>query len=61
MQYSDKIPDFPKENRIIYDWLSFTTPDAGTTYPQLWNRNAAVGTWPNPSYETEKNEIQFQF
>ena len=25
MQYSDKIPDFPKENRIIYDWLSFTT------------------------------------
>ena len=36
-------------------WLSFTTPDAGTTYPQLWNRNAAVGTWPNPSYETEKN------
>ncbi len=36
-------------------WLSFTTPDAGTTYPQLWNRNAAVGTWPNPSYEAEKN------
>ncbi len=35
-------------------WLSFTTPDAGTTYPQLWNRNAAVGTWPNPSYEAEK-------
>lgn len=25
MQYSEKIPDFPKENRIIYDWLSFTT------------------------------------
>ena len=36
-------------------WISFTTPDAGTTYPQLWNRNAAVGTWPNPSYEAEKN------
>jgi len=35
-------------------WLSFTTPDNGTTYPQLWNRNAAVGTWPNPSFEAEK-------
>ena len=22
---SNKIPDFPKENRIIYDWVSFTT------------------------------------
>ena len=35
-------------------WLSFTTPDAGTTYPQLWNRNAALNIWPNPSYEAEK-------
>ena len=25
MHYSEKIPDFPKENRIIFDWLSFTT------------------------------------
>lgn len=32
-------------------WLSFTTPDAGVTYPQLWNRNAELGIWPNPSYE----------
>jgi len=35
-------------------WLSFTTPDAGVTYPQLWNRNAALSIWPNPSYEAEK-------
>ena len=35
-------------------WLSFTTPDNGTTYPQLWNRNAALNIWPNPSYEAEK-------
>ena len=42
-------------------WISFTTPDAGTTYPQLWNRNAAVGTWPNPSYETEKNYARKQW
>lgn len=34
-------------------WLSFTTPDAGVTYPYLWNRNAALSIWPNPSYETE--------
>ena len=25
MHYSDKMPDFPKENRIIFDWVSFTT------------------------------------
>ncbi len=25
MQYSEKMPDFPKENRIIFDWVSFTT------------------------------------
>lgn len=25
MQNSEKIPDFPKENRIIFDWVSFTT------------------------------------
>ena len=25
MHNSDKTPDFPKENRIIFDWLSFTT------------------------------------
>ncbi len=25
MQYSEKIPDFPKENRIIFDWVSFTS------------------------------------
>lgn len=25
MHYSEKIPDFPKENRIIFDWVSFTT------------------------------------
>ena len=35
-------------------WLSFTTPDAGTPYPQLWNRNAALNIWPNPSYEDSK-------
>ena len=35
-------------------WISFTTPDNGTTYPQLWNRNAALNVWPNPSYEAEK-------
>ena len=25
MHYSDNLPDFPKENRIIFDWVSFTT------------------------------------
>ena len=25
MHYSDKLPDFPKENRVIFDWVSFTT------------------------------------
>lgn len=25
MQYSEKMLDFPKENRIIFDWVSFTT------------------------------------
>lgn len=25
MQDSEKMPDFPKENRIIFDWVSFTT------------------------------------
>ena len=25
MHNSDNIPDFPKENRIIFDWISFTT------------------------------------
>ena len=25
MHNSEKIPDFPKENRIIFDWVSFTT------------------------------------
>ena len=25
MHNSDKTPDFPKENRIIFDWVSFTT------------------------------------
>ena len=25
MHYSDNLPDFPKENRVIFDWLSFTT------------------------------------
>lgn len=25
MQNSEKMPDFPKENRIIFDWVSFTT------------------------------------
>ena len=25
MHYSDKTPDFPKENRILFDWVSFTT------------------------------------
>lgn len=25
MHNSDKLPDFPKENRIIFDWVSFTT------------------------------------
>ena len=25
MHYSDKTPDIPKENRIIFDWVSFTT------------------------------------
>lgn len=25
MHNSDKLPDFPKENRILFDWVSFTT------------------------------------
>ena len=25
MHNSDKMPDFPKENRILFDWVSFTT------------------------------------
>lgn len=25
MHNSDKIPDFPKENRVLFDWVSFTT------------------------------------
>ena len=25
MHNSDILPDFPKENRVLYDWLSFTT------------------------------------
>ena len=38
-------------------WLSFTTLNATettATFPTLWNRDAATGAWPFPSYEDGK-------
>ena len=52
----NKIPDYPKENRIIYDWVSFTTRKH-----TLYQLIELLGLKENIPWETVRGAHGFQW